>query len=47
MDRNVERDQRNLALLQAAGWQVLVIWECQLRDMEAVRSRISDFLGEK
>lgn len=47
MDRNVERDKRNLALLQTAGWQVLVIWECQLRDMEAVRSRIGDFLGEK
>ncbi|MDQ0318963.1 G:T-mismatch repair DNA endonuclease (very short patch repair protein) [Pararhizobium capsulatum DSM 1112] len=47
MDRNVERDRKNLALLEAAGWRVLVIWECQLRDMEAVRIQIGDFLGEK
>ena len=26
---NVERDQRNRAQLAAAGWHVLVIWECQ------------------
>lgn len=45
MDRNVERDQKNLALLQEAGWDVLVIWECDLRDMDAVRDRIERFLG--
>ncbi|MGO4618569.1 very short patch repair endonuclease [Ensifer sp. 2YAB10] len=46
MDRNVERDRKNLASLVAAGWQVLVIWECQLRDMDEVRARIVDFLEE-
>ena len=29
--RNVERDQRNLALLQEQGWRVHVIWECELK----------------
>ena len=28
--RNQERDQRNYQLLQENGWQVIVIWECQL-----------------
>ena len=28
--RNRERDARNQALLQAAGWHVIVVWECQL-----------------
>lgn len=28
---NVERDRRQVALLQQAGWRVLVIWECALR----------------
>ncbi|TGE79596.1 very short patch repair endonuclease [Agrobacterium radiobacter] len=46
MDRNVERDRRNLALLDKAGWAVLVIWECELRDMDAVRNRIERFLGK-
>ncbi|GGB03630.1 very short patch repair endonuclease [Brucella endophytica] len=45
MDRNVERDQRNLERQEEAGWVVLVIWECELRDMNAVRDRIERFLG--
>lgn len=28
---NVERDRRQIALLQQAGWRVFVIWECALR----------------
>lgn len=31
IDRNVERDKQNTLLLQEQGWQVLVIWECQLK----------------
>lgn len=33
--RNVERDERNLAELERAGWKVHVVWECQLK--KAVR----------
>ena len=29
--RNVERDLENTQLLKQQGWQVLVIWECQLK----------------
>lgn len=29
--RNQERDQRNYSLLQQNGWQVIVVWECQLK----------------
>ena len=28
---NVERDGKNLAGLHAAGWRVLVVWECELK----------------
>lgn len=28
---NTERDKRNHALLQEAGWTVIVIWECELK----------------
>lgn len=31
IDRNVERDAENTLLLEQQGWQVLVIWECQLK----------------
>lgn len=43
--RNVERDRRNLAALQQLGWQSLVIWECDLKGGEIVRSRLSAFLA--
>jgi len=28
---NVERDKRNYNTLMAAGWKVIIIWECQLK----------------
>ena len=31
IERNVERDQKNKALLESLGWKVLIIWECQLK----------------
>jgi DNA mismatch endonuclease (patch repair protein) len=49
IERNRERDARNQALLQAAGWHVIVIWECQLapklrvdtlRELDLTLSRI-------
>lgn len=30
-ERNVERDARNIKLLEEHGWRVHVIWECQLK----------------
>ena len=29
--RNQERDRENYRVLQENGWQVIVIWECQLK----------------
>ena len=29
--RNQERDQENYAVLKDAGWNVIIIWECQLK----------------
>lgn len=28
---NVERDKKNTALLVSAGWNVIVVWECELK----------------
>ncbi|NLF59944.1 MAG: DNA mismatch endonuclease Vsr [Lentisphaerae bacterium] len=30
--RNVERDARNRAALEAAGWKVIVLWECEIKE---------------
>ena len=29
--RNIERDEKNSALLLDAGWRVIVVWECELK----------------
>lgn len=31
IDGNVERDARNIEILKEQGWNVLTIWECQLK----------------
>ena len=46
LDRNVERDAANQAKLEAAGWRVDVVWECQVRrDPDAVGRQLAAFLG--
>ena len=29
--KNVERDQRNMCALKESGWNVIVVWECELK----------------
>lgn len=38
---NVERDLRKEAELEAFGWRVVVIWECETRDIAALSNRLS------
>lgn len=35
IQRNVDRDQRNISELRNLGWNVIIIWECELK--KAVR----------
>lgn len=42
--KNSQRDVANHAALRRLGWKVLVIWECQLGNLERVRSQIERFL---
>lgn len=41
---NVERDARQLAALQALGWQVLTVWECETPDPATLSERLRAFL---
>jgi DNA mismatch endonuclease, patch repair protein len=45
--RNRERDAASMMALCASGWDVLVIWECETGDREALRARLIDFLGPR
>lgn len=41
LDGNIERDRAVQADLERAGWRVVVIWECETRDREALARRLS------
>lgn len=41
---NRARDLRDQLLLHNSGWDVLVLWACQLHDEQELRSRIRAFL---
>ncbi|MEM8872938.1 MAG: DNA mismatch endonuclease Vsr [Planctomycetota bacterium] len=44
LESNRRRDQRNRRRLNRLGWSAMVIWECQLRDLDRVRRRVASFL---
>jgi DNA mismatch endonuclease (patch repair protein) len=41
---NQERDKRNIAALRALGWEVLEMWECDIRKSNDLAQRISFFM---
>jgi DNA mismatch endonuclease, patch repair protein len=46
LQRNRNRDRRVQAQLRRSGWNVLSIWECQIRtDVSSVIDKITHFLG--
>jgi DNA mismatch endonuclease, patch repair protein len=44
LQRNKERDLRNLQALKEAGWSTLALWECELSDTSALERRLRKFL---
>ena len=46
LEDNVARDRRNETALLELGWRVMVIWQCETKDREAVAARIESFLLE-
>lgn len=44
--RNQERDQQVGAALEALGWQVAIVWECQATDPTRLAPRLRRFLGQ-
>lgn len=44
-DRNVRRDREKTEALESMGWTVVTVWECELRDPDAVRDRLVEVLS--
>ena len=43
--RTVARDAAALQALNAAGWEALVVWECEMRNASVLESQLLAFLG--
>lgn len=43
--KNRDRDAAIMALLEARGWSVSVVWQCETRDTDQLSERLIRFLG--
>jgi len=46
LDGNRERDERLRRELEERSWDVMVVWECQTRDIERLEQRIRSYLED-
>ncbi len=44
LEGNRARDLKHQEELEAQGWEVLVVWECELRDEDALVGKLRAFL---
>jgi DNA mismatch endonuclease (patch repair protein) len=44
LKRNRERDEIILLNLKELGWTTLVLWECELKNIDIIKSKIKQFL---
>ena len=44
LTRNKERDAKHIKNLEADGWQVFVVWECETKDEAPLRRELRRFL---
>lgn len=45
IERNKQRDTENIVSLRAAGWDVLVVWECEMREKAQLSRELQLFLA--
>jgi DNA mismatch endonuclease (patch repair protein) len=46
LSRNKERDATDRRMLKRLGWQILTIWQCDLKHPENLQDKLRDFLGQ-
>jgi DNA mismatch endonuclease (patch repair protein) len=45
--KNIKRDVKNQAELYSLGWKVLVIWECETKNIDKMACKINEYLSSK
>jgi DNA mismatch endonuclease (patch repair protein) len=44
-NRNTTRDRANLQALHDAGWETLIVWECELKSVDALATKLRAFIS--
>jgi DNA mismatch endonuclease (patch repair protein) len=47
LDKNTVRDASSILALRKLGWEVAVVWECELESATTVLHKVQDFLSGK
>ncbi len=47
LKRNLERDRQHTRALCDAGWNMLIVWECETKNLNSLRRRLVRFLGPR
>ena len=45
LNENIARDNARIVALQSATWRVMVVWECETRNPDALAIRLNQFLS--
>lgn len=43
---NVKRDRRNIQFLEKQGWNVIVVWECEINNINKRKNRLRNLIKE-
>ncbi|MEL6915880.1 MAG: DNA mismatch endonuclease Vsr [Pseudomonadota bacterium] len=46
LKENVKRDRTKMEQLESFGWHVLIVWQCETKDVASLTVRIQDFVEE-
>ncbi|MBE0435142.1 MAG: DNA mismatch endonuclease Vsr [Methylomicrobium sp.] len=44
IEKNKERDESNIEILESLGWRVLVVWECKTKSSDELKEKLEAFL---
>ena len=44
LSRNVKRDRTAVSALKKAGWRVMIVWECETKNIARLERRLRKFL---
>lgn len=44
LDKNIERDSVTNKNLKKLGWEVLIVWSCEVKDIDQLKNKLLSFL---